>query len=328
MNQTATKRAPQAQQQQPQQLAKQEPKPQIYGVFQRAEEVDKRLRHAAANFHLVAPSTVCGSLPEGCEAALAIVPINVEGETYDIPGGKRGLAKVALNKIAAAAGISWDPHLSRRLDNGSDPNYVHYRAVGWYRAFDGSRVGIQAEKEMDVRDGSPQVLALFDKARAKGRDATQQIRELRLHILGHAETKAQLRAIRALGLRTSYTREELQRPFVVARIVFTGKTDDPQLKQLFANRTADAFLGASTALYGNAAPAALPAPTAPPPVGMQRLAPAHDDEDDNVPFDAIDTTVAQATPPAGSHTPAETKQAPAPDSGELSEDEERDAFKT
>ena len=106
--------------------------------------------------------------------------------------------------------------------------------------------------------------ALYE--RAKGRkadgsdrkDPTRQIREMRLHILSHAESKAKLRALRSLGIKTSFTQEELKLPFAVARLMWTGRTADPELRRMFAEKQADAMIGANAALYGSP-PRQLPA---------------------------------------------------------------------
>jgi hypothetical protein len=57
------------------------------------------------------------------------------------------------------------------------------------------------------------------------------------------------RAIRRLGIRTSYEQTDLAKPFLVARIMFTGQTDDPELKRLFAEKTFDAFHRSTSSLY-------------------------------------------------------------------------------
>jgi hypothetical protein len=289
--------------------------------------IEEKLRVAAKEFHLVTPATSCGQLPEGCAVAFSPVLIDVEHETYAIPGSSnRGLAKVALDRISQAAGISWAPEMCARLDDGSDPHYCHYRVVGRVRHFDGTTVVIQGEKEMDAREGSPQIESLIAKSAKKAqREAQQkggslsdadarrvgrgkaenQIRELRLHILSHAETKARLRAIRSLGIRTSYEEAELEHPFVVARIQFTGKSEDPELRRMFAEKTADAFLGATSALYAGA-PRALSAPAAghaPPPPALPQHAPppvgrVAADEDDGV-IEARQTPVPAAPKAAG-----------------------------
>lgn len=249
--------------------------------------------------HLVAPAPVCGALPEGCSLALAAVQIDAANETYEIKGGgsKRGLSKTALDKIAGAAGVSWDPEKSRRLDDGSDSRYCHYKAVGRVRDFDGTVRVIQGEVEIDAREGSPQG--------TKG-----ELEQVRRWILRHAESKAKNRAIRSLGVRTSYAPEELRKPFVVAKVQFTGESDDPEIRKMFAAKTADAFLGSQAALYGgrpqelqapvgSSAPALTEGekPHAPPPVGS--VAPSDNDipaegevlppdDDDGPPADPTD----------------------------------------
>lgn len=240
----------------------------IGGTFRDPAALTAKLAEIQQHYHLVAPATSCGQLPEGCGVALSVVTVDIDRETYPVGGGgdddgtrrggMRGLGKSVLDRIAAASGISWDPILSRRLDSGRDPRYCHFKAVGRYRQFDGSIVEIADEKEMDLRDGSPQVVALEERARKKNRSAATQVRELRLHILGHAVSKARLRAIRSLGIRTSYSAEELQKPFVIAKFVWTGQTDDPELRRAFALKQADAMIGGTRALYGGAP--ALPPP--------------------------------------------------------------------
>jgi hypothetical protein len=259
----------------------------ITGTFHNAEAINARLALAQETYHLVSPFSAAGCLPEGCGIQIALVQANIANETYDV-GGKRGLSKSALDRIAHGVGLSWDPNGSRRLDDGSDPHYCHFRAVGHYRAIDGQRQTVIGEKEVDLRDGSPQIEALWDRFRAADakfkagrqkyapKDPAAQIREMRLHILGHAETKARLRAVRSMGLRSSYTADELAKPFACARIVFTGRSKDPELAREFSKMTAASFLGGMHSLYGEqSAPRALPASSghAPPPVGNA------DDED-------------------------------------------------
>lgn len=249
---------------------------QWVGSFESGSRANEILQAASEQFHLVSPASSVGSLPEGCEIATAFVQVDRANETYDVGAGKRGLAKVALDRIAAAAGVSWDPVASCRLDDGSDPYYCLFRAVGTMRGFDGTPVTITGTKEMDLRPQSPQVVALEERARAKHKSADLQIREMRLHVLAHAESKARLRAIRSVGIRTSYSDADLEKPFLVARLVFTGRTQDPTLEREFALMRAQAMLGSVTALYGAApAPQLVAAPPVqrmssgvrPPPVG-------------------------------------------------------------
>lgn len=288
----------------------------VTGAFRDAKDVTARLQFAAQNYHLISPATACGAVPEGCSIALSTVLVDIEAETYD-QGGKRGLGKTALDKIAAAAGISWDARLSGRLDDGSDANYCMWRAIGTLRHLDGTIVQLVGSKEMDLRPGSPQVLALEERAAAKKRDASAQIREMRLHIVAHAESKARLRAIRSLGVRSAYSRDELKKPFVIAKIMWTGQSDDPELRRAFAMKQADAMLSGTRSLYGETAPAPLPSVAGMPRLGARRPPPIGSSiEDDGDVVDATANTerapAAQAAPP-----PSEPKNgaAPAPADG-------------
>lgn len=320
--------------------------PAIVGSVSNAQVLNARLEAANKAFHLVAPQTAAGSLPEGCDVVISAVMIDEARDTYPIPGSSdRGLSKIALDKIASAAGISWDSRLSGRLDNGSEPRYCHYRAVGHIRNFDGTARTIIAEKEIDTRDGSPFVQATIEKSARKAKEeakkkgqtlseseamrmgrqaAENQIRELRLHILSHAETKARLRAVRSLGVRTSYKSDELKKPFVVASLAFTGRTNDPALRREFALATQKAMFGANTALYGQDAGAVATIQHAPAPV-MQSAPPLHApppvgaggyEEDDGFDGPMIDVEPERTAPPRQQSAPS---QAPASaPSGDLS----------
>jgi hypothetical protein len=247
----------------------------LQGSYAEAAAATGALQRASADFHLVSPATSCGTLPAGCEVALSLVTVDASEnakETYNL-AGRYGLAKVALDKIAGAAGISWDAAQSGRLDDGSDPHYCHYRAVGVVRLFDGQLRTLTGEVEMDARDGSPQIDEITKKAQASRngpRDPSSQILELRKFLLRHAESKAKNRAIRGLGLKTSYTKDELDKPFAVARVMFTGRTEDPELRRIFAEKTAETFLGAQAHLYGRPAQRAPQLATghAPPPMAL------------------------------------------------------------
>jgi hypothetical protein len=121
---------------------------------------------------------------------------------------------------------------------------------------------VTGEVEIDMREGSPQIEAM--KARAKdGANIESQIRDTRLFLLRHAETKAKLRAIADMGVKRSYTAQELSKPFAIARVMFTGKTQDPELRRMFASKIADSMLGGHRALYGGVPATQAPALSAP-----------------------------------------------------------------
>ncbi len=294
----------------------------LVGSFYDPLEVDRRLKSIAqgTRFHLVTPAPICGSLTVGYEASISVVHVDVDHETYETGGDDNvGLSKAALDKIAGAAGIEPIPELCGRLDDGSDPHYCHYRWVGRMKNFDGSWKPLMDEKEMDLREGSPQVKSLARKSSRKverelkkanrpipaqaeldrlGREkADNQITEMRLHILGHAITKARLRAIRSIGVRTNYKRDELAKPFAVVGIRFTGRCADPETQRMFAARIAENALPSTAAMFGERAPARTPPspafapathhvviPAPPPPVGTRRQ-PDPDDEIDEAEFE-------------------------------------------
>lgn len=279
------------------------------------DEVNNALRAAREQAHLISPMTVCPGLPEGCEVSLALVYVNTETDTYKVQGTqKRALLKHKLEEIATAAGVSWDPQCSVRTDPGNEPSRCSYKAVGHYRQPDGSIITIVGDKEVDLREGSPLVVGVrqqqLEKAREIGKEkkwseefiqkyakqrADNQIMQARLHVMSLAQSKARNRAIRSLGVKAAYDPAEFAKPFAVLRTVWTGKTDDPVLRRLFAMETARAFLGTREMLYG------------PPPRGI----PVMDAEATEVPA-KTDAGKSEPPKPAPAAEPAPKPAATAP----------------
>lgn len=238
------------------------------GAINNAREANEALEYAREIGHLVSPAPAVGFIPEGCSVMVSGIMVNRERESYEHSGSsERGLSKVALDKIGGAAGIDWDPRLSVRLDDGTDPYYRCCQAVGRVRNFDGTWRHLEDKKEIDLRDGSARVQAILEREAAKrkkegdkyrGDGGFRDIAMQRLHILSLCTTEARLRATRILGLRTAYTPEELLKPFVVVQMVFDGRSANPETAKYFRERIADSFLGASRQLYG--APSPAPAP--------------------------------------------------------------------
>lgn len=227
-----------------------------------AVAVTGTLRKLAEHYHLVAPATSVDCLPPGCGVAISAVLVDTDPKNKEIykVGDSWALSAVVLSKIWAAAGGSWDPEHTGRLDDGSDVHYCHYRAVGTAFNFDGSLRVVTGEVEIDARDGSPQILEIITKAKAREAEpdyrgkkdgGASQILELRKFLLRHAERKAKSRAVADLGLARAYTVEQLAKPFAVTRLMFTGDSDDPTLRHAFAMKTAEKMLGSRALLYGN-----------------------------------------------------------------------------
>lgn len=248
---------------------------------------------------VLSPVVKLDHLPEFYSLSVRFItvdPRKESGEVYDIYDrdnpGSVALTKVALDKIAGAAGISWHPELSKRLDDRSHPFYCHFRAVGVYRDSTGEMRTISGEKETDVRDGNP----LIWKADGSFQRGWSEARLLmaREHILPLTESKARNRAIRLLGVRQKYQAAQLaEKPFVVLSLVLTGRSSDAEMQRIAKQRILDRELAANAALFGPVDHArALPAPVEstptqeadethpPPPAGT---APVDRDEDDAPP---------------------------------------------
>lgn len=247
----------------------------IRGNYSDTTALGRALEEASKRAHLLSPLSVGFTIPVLHEVTLVVLDI-AKGETYSI-SGKLGLSKIALDRLAIAAGVEWDPRECRRLDNGSDPRYVEFQAVGRVPMLDGSYRTITGTKVMDLRDGSAQTLA-----------SAKDLPMKRQFIQEHAESKAKNRAIRSgLGIRTSYPAEELNKPFVVARLIFTGHSDDAEVRKIVAIEMMRQRGAASAQLYGGAPaapagalPAAQPIPHGytPPPISTTLV-----DADDDFP---------------------------------------------
>lgn len=270
------------------------------GRFNSLEALTDAMDALTAQCNVLTPVSRIAAVPPGHVVTLSVVMIDPEQDTYAVEGGKRCLSKAALDRIASAAGVSWDPRQSGRLDDGSDPLYCHYRAVGRIKDLDGTQRVMMGEKVMDLRDGSAQAVA-----------AKNGLSMQRQHILAHAESKAKNRAIRsALAVRSSYRPDDLQRPFVAPKLVFTGDFGDAETNRNVASLIAMQALGidasgAASALYGPRQPAVRAEPQAeidlrgpaqlPPPPVNPAVRDA-DDDDDAIPGAPADVVEGEPWP--------------------------------
>lgn len=215
---------------------------------------------------------------------------------------ERALGGVALQKIAAAAGVTILTR--RRLDDHSDPYYCEIEITIGIRDFDGTWRQVSKAKEMDLRDGAPETQKKGPNGQMISQDPSA-VADKRRHIASHAETKAFYRALRTLlNLKQKYTVAELQKPFVVPKLVPALDPSDPDQKRALIAMA----LGTTDALYGRerGPAAALPQPSdastrvleeagtkPPPPVKVvetkaapaEVVPPAEDSEEDFEPVD-------------------------------------------
>lgn len=270
----------------------------IAGSYRSSEEAAQRLVLAAQHCNLVGGATMC-PLKIGHQIVIAVVPIHIENaypvnktakalakgngvdpQHPDYEPPRWGAGKADLTALAAAAGVQWTK--CERLDDKSDPYFCHYRVTGEYPAIDGSMRRIENERDVDLRDGSPQIAGMSDF----------RVQNLRENMIRLAITKARLRAIReAFGVPHSMTAEELEKPWVFCRMIFTGHSDDPAIQHLFAQVVATKQLAGANSLYGQLAGGAIPTLALPglptqaalPPAAAPAVAalPPHVDFDEN-----------------------------------------------
>lgn len=172
------------------------------------------------------------------------------GDLYELEGDV-ALTKVALDKIAAAAGISWLPKYHGRLDDASEALYVRFRACGMMRDVDG-RVRIESRiRDTDLRPGGAD--------RKRMTEGGKQFDMAAQFIAPITESKACNRVVRAfLGIKSKYTLEEAKRPFIVPTLVFDGHHEDPEIRREVARRITEEALRGQRMIYGAADVAAMP----------------------------------------------------------------------
>lgn len=250
------------------------------------------LNEAASVGHVVAPAMSIPVQPEGYGVAvtrLQVKDLNTQGnDLYPIKGGnKLGLHKGFLDDIGRAYGCDWPPAWTfpEPYPTGDprnfDPHCIKITVAGRYKDYDGSWKTLPPlTKEIDLRDGGDEVLAILQlqedkalynlgsnasaeavaRAKAEGRKkAVAEIAHARKFIRAYAQTKARLQVIGTL-VRRSYTLDELKKPFFIFKTIFTGRSDNPEIAKIYAQRIADREFGASSLLYGASAsePRALP----------------------------------------------------------------------
>jgi hypothetical protein len=146
--------------------------------------------------------------------------------------GEVALAKNGLRSIAEGLGISIKlVHLS---DGGAIRNFYHVKAIAAYRGVDGAWVVREASEVWDLRDGSE---------RMRGWTANQ-IAEGRKHGMRQCEAHAINAAIRecGCGVKQTYTKAELAKPFVAFRVNFVPDANNAEQMRIVTER---AMQGAS-----------------------------------------------------------------------------------
>jgi len=230
------------------------------------EELDRYRKEK--NFNILVPTQTIKEISPFHKPVLEIVKVNPDpsaGEVYEIVqgSGDYSLRAAALQKIGYAAGLIWNARGCHRTDDGSDPDIVSYRAEAAVRKEDGTYMLLNAEYMVDLKVIEEETRESYEKKsqslkKEKGwteqqrkdyvekcvkRDMLQK-RKFRLQL---AQTGAMDRVIRKiLGLKGTYKKEELEKPFVVPKIAFNPDISDPKVRELLLRQG----LEATNLLYG------------------------------------------------------------------------------
>jgi len=218
--------------------------------------------------NLLMPSTHIAGLSEYHQPIIETVQLSIkpdDGDVYPHDGSDDGAGKKwrptkqALMKLSVCAGVIWSPTETKRTDNGASRDYISYKAVGGIKKADGQPVFFSAEYDMDFEVIEEEIRESHTKKvnawKNKPADVQGKIEELtrrdvlqkRKHKLKLCEAGAMNRVLRMLlGLKQSYTTVELQKPFVMARIVFRPDFSDAAVRKQFV----DASIKAMTGIYG------------------------------------------------------------------------------
>jgi len=257
-------------------------------------------------FAVLAPVQAASHIPDGSEVVANVVVVNPGDSTYDVDG-KMALSKQALTKLAAGAGLDWQPGECRRLDDGRDPHFCTYQAVAHVTSLDGTTQRVVQSKTVDLRDDGPLVAEVYARNERKKEPrwkADAEVAQQRKFIAELAETKAMNRVIRvALGLPAAFPKGARPTHFVALKLVATGRFSDPVLTQEYARLRMLRDLG-----MGGGAVAALFGPRAVQAIGATegQPTPATGSADaDTLDAEFTEGTAAQARPATPPPAPAE-----------------------
>lgn len=205
-------------------------------VILKAEEYDKAFKYLTARYHVLTPVTAfSGMAPQhGLVVAKVLLDSDPEhgevyqdklfckvGKTKDPLDDEVAIGKVGLRKLALAGG--WNLSADVLV---ADRNYWVLRGYNRFVGLDGAVQTFAATEEYDLRDGSPQVRgwsqAQKDMARAHG--------------LRGGEARALNAASREYGIKQKYTRRELQKPFVIMRMMFIPDASNEMQMRIVTER--------------------------------------------------------------------------------------------
>jgi hypothetical protein len=239
---------------------------------------DQLSAYQRQGYHVLIPRTGIRKISAFHDTVLETVSLTIaNGDVYphdesDLAKAKKfRLSKLGLLKLSHAAGIVWRWEDTHRIDTMATPTYVAYQAVGALPQADGTWLPLKASYELDLDVIEAELRELYRKRATEVRPGQkprtetevqayvtphvqQDLLRKRKHKLRLAETGAMLAVIRSLlALKSVYTREELDRPFIVPHVIFAPDVTDPEIRRALLASS----LRATQDLYGTPPPAAL-----------------------------------------------------------------------
>lgn len=192
-----------------------------------------------------------------------------DGDVYPKKGesGSFIITKQGLERLSVLANIIWNK--SQRLDDEKNKKYIKMEAHGALRLADGSLSPDNRSYGIDL-EARAELLRYEYIARGKKLNKSGQVLDdyvdfcvgeriayIRNHMDTLCETGAKNRVIRALlGIKT-YTKAQLNNPFVCVTIAYTPDEEDPLVRELLTLQS----MGALSQVYGMSQSPRLPAPT-------------------------------------------------------------------
>ncbi len=182
---------------------------------------------------------------------VSIDPDTAGGDVFHMGEGKYYLSAAARRRLAAVAGIQQNYRESGFI--ADTPTRITYQAIGAIQDASGQWRILTATKTLDLEQ--------IRKAKGYTEERVKNIWQYRYE---RAETGAWSRLYTAaLGLKTTYSRDELAKPFIVPRVVLSPDWTDPEVKRMLTARALDAqaaVFGPATGRPGRPALAAGSAP--------------------------------------------------------------------
>lgn len=237
---------------------------------------------AQQNHILLSPCFAIPRLRDGVEVSFTKFRINTAPsakEVYKVSGSDDDDEKqwgdstqlafhaVTLDKIASYLGIKWAKQ--ERADDRKNPYVCEIVQYGFYLGIDLSPQPLIGRGEIRLDDDSARAQKILRQSRNEkaGRNKLDMQRD---KIVQLTETNARSRCIKSFGMRASYSKQELDKKFIICmRPVITGYSDDPEIRRMFAQDAINQSRAALSAIYGDAALPMLP------PVGAGTGAPSH-----------------------------------------------------